>query len=143
MSDSEDFSKITNAYNAAIELWKLASQQIYSRFAAMLTGNSIIIAAIGIIITGSDSPPICLIMGLIIGGLVLSAAWILYMTAGWFVEKHYRRKAIDFERDATGKEIAIRFKDWRSCFFPLATGLTVLVFIAIYVILLENILTGG
>jgi len=87
MSDSEEFDKITNAYRAAMELWKLASQQIYSRFAAMLTGNSIIVAAIGIILTGGDSPPICLIMGLIISGLVLSVAWILYMTAGWCVEK--------------------------------------------------------
>ena len=57
MSNSEGFEKSLHAFNTALELWKLASQQIYSRFSAMLTANSIIIAVIGLAIANNISIP--------------------------------------------------------------------------------------
>lgn len=51
MSTSEEFNRATNAYRAAIELRKLASDQVHSRLSAMLTANTIIVAVTGLAIT--------------------------------------------------------------------------------------------
>ena len=141
MSGSEKFEKATNAYHAAIELWKLASQQIYSRFAAMLTGNSVIIAIIGLAIADKVNIPYCLVKWLIVGGFVLCIVWLLFMIAGWHVEVHYRKKAIEFEKDATGNEIAFPTKGVASWSFMALTIITIIVFMVIYGALLGILLT--
>ena len=141
MGDSEELQKITNAYHAAIELWKLASQQIYSRFAAMLTGNSIIIAIIGLAIADTVDIPYFLVKWLIVSGFILCLAWLFFMIAGWYVEIHYRKKAIEFEKGATEKEIAFPTKGVASWSFMVLTIITIIVFMAIYGALLGILLT--
>jgi len=141
MSGSEEFDKVTNAYHAAIELWKLASQQIYSRFAAMLTGNSIIIAIIGLAITDKVDIPYYLVKWLTVSGFILCVVWLFFMIAGWHVESHYREKAIQFEKDATGKEIAFPTKGVASWSFMALTVITIIVFMVIYGVLLGILLT--
>ena len=145
MSDSEEFDKITNAYQAAVELWKLASQQIYSRFAAMLTGNSIIVAIIGLAVTARIDIPRWLLLGLIIGGFVICVVWAFFVFQGVRVENHYRKKAEEFEGKAipNGKQIAIRLSDKRYWGFREATFLTIIVFVGIYSVLLTFICPGG
>jgi len=141
MGNSEELQKVTNAYHAAIELWKLASEQIYSRFAAMLTGNSIIIAIIGLAIVDKVNIPYCLVKWLIVGGFVLCIVWLFFMIAGWHVEVYYREKAIEFEKDATGKEIAFPLKGVASWSFMVFTIITIIVFMVIYGALLGILLT--
>ena len=138
MSNSDEFEKITNAYNTSIELWKLASEQIYSRFAAMLTGNSIIIAMIGIALADRINIPSYLLRWLIIAGLCLCVLWAFFIWQGTRVENHYRERAEHFEQKAIphGERIAIRRGNIQYVGFKEAAFLTIIVFVAIYVVLL-------
>jgi hypothetical protein len=55
--EEEQRQKAMIGYQIAIELVSLVSREIYSRFNAMLTANSIIIAIIGWAITGCSNLP--------------------------------------------------------------------------------------
>ena len=135
MSNSDEFAKVANAHRTAIDLWNLASQQIYSRFTSMLVGNSVIIALIGLAMGNKFNIPNCVVELLIICGLVLCLIWLGFMVAGCYVELYYRQIAVKFEKQATGEKIAFPSKHLASWSFPVLTGLTVVVFILIYVIL--------
>ena len=139
MDNSDDFHRITNAYSASLELWKLASEQIYSRFAAMLTGNSIIIAMIGIALTDRVNIPVDLLRWLIIAGLCLCLLWGYFIFYGVRVENHYRERAAIFEKKAIphGDSIAIKVGDKKYGNFKAAAFLTVGVFAVIYVVLMS------
>jgi hypothetical protein len=50
-TESDEIKKATYGYNASINLWILASPQIFNRFATMLTANSIVIAVISVLIS--------------------------------------------------------------------------------------------
>ena len=75
MSNSEEFDRATTAYEAAIDLRKLGSDQVLSRLSAMLTANTIIIAVSGLAITNQAKIPPGLIPALISGGLLLCLVW--------------------------------------------------------------------
>ena len=145
MSDSEDFSKITNAYNAAIELWKLASEQIYSRFSAMLIGNSIIIAITGLAITDRVGIPFCLLKWLVAGGWLLCTIWAFFVYQGVRVENHYRERTEHFEKMAipNGEKVAISRSDKTFRGFRLATFFTIAVFVIIYAVLMTILVMRG
>ena len=137
MSNSEEFDKITNAYQAAVELWKLASQQIYSRFAAMLTGNSIIIAAIALAITARVDIPYVFVLALIATGFALCLVWIYFMAHGVRAENKYRRDAERIEKKVVpdGEKIAIPTGDPKYKGFFQAVTIVVYLFVAIYITL--------
>ena len=97
MSESDEFTRLNNAYHTAIELWKLASDQIYTRFSAMLTANSIILAVIGLSITERINIPSWFVWVLIGAGIALCLVWIYFMAQGVRVENYYRRKAETLE----------------------------------------------
>ena len=145
MSGSEEFEKATNAYHAAIELWKLASEQIYSRFTAMLTGNSIIIAITGLAITDRVDIPFCLLKWLVAGGWLLCAIWAFFVYQGVRVENHYRERSEHFEKMAipNGEQVAIPRSDRRFGGFKLATFLTITVFVVIYAVLMTILVIRG
>ena len=137
MSNNDELVKATNAYHAAIELWKLASQQIYSRFAAMLTSNSIIIAAIAIIIT-NENVPFLFVRVFIATGIVLCLVWIYFMAHGVRAENKYRRDAERIEKMAVPdrEEIVIKTSDPKYMGFFQAVTIVVYLFFIIYITLL-------
>jgi len=134
MNESEEFTRLNNAYHTAIELWKLASDQIYSRFSAMLTANSIILAVIGLTISERVDIPSWFVWVLIIGGFVLCLIWIGYMAHGTNTENHYRRIAESLESKVLpdGRQVVIRVDDSRYKGFLPSAFLVVWVFCAIY-----------
>jgi|GEM_PF-3072660 len=143
MSDSEDFTKATNAFRAAIDLMKLGSDQVHSRLSAMLTANTIIIAVSGLAITSQAKIPTNLIAALIGGGLVLCLVWGFFVFHGLQVENYYRHKTEEFEQAAipSGKQLAIRTSNWKYWGYGIATYFTIAVFIGIYATLLFILLT--
>ena len=143
MSNSEEFDRATNAYRAAIELWKLGSDQVHSRLSAMLTGNSIIIAVSGLAIASQTKIPSNLIVALIVGGLLLCVVWGFFVFHGVQVENYYRKKTEEFEKMSipAGTQLAIRTSNWRFWGYGIATYFTIAVFVAIYTALLVILLS--
>ena len=135
---SEEFDKATNAYRAAIELWKLGSDQVHSRLSAMLTVNSIIIAVSGLAIANQIKIASNLIISLIVGGLMLCAVWGFFVFHGLQIENYYRKKTEEFEELSipNGTQLAIRTSNWKFWGYGIATYFTVGVFVAIYTSLL-------
>ena len=136
MNDSNKYTKHLNAFNTSLELWKLASQQIYSRFSAMLTAHSIIIAVIGLAITNSIVIPEYLSKWLIGVGWGLCGVWAFFIVQGIRVEQHYRKKAESYEIEVIpeGKEVLIRYKNYCYRGFSLVTYFTIALFLAIYIV---------
>ena len=145
MSTSEEFDRVTNAYRAAIDLRKLGSDQVHSRLTAMLTSNTIIIAVSGLAITSQTKIPADLIVALISGGLMLCLVWGFFVFHGLQVENYYRIKTEEFEPMAipSGKQLAIRTKNWKAWGYGIATYFTIAVFMAIYSTLLFILLSKG
>jgi hypothetical protein len=138
VSDNDELTKATTAYNTAIELWKLASQEIYSRFAAMLTGNSIIMAIIGLAVTGKVDIEFTLLILLTVAGWVLCIIWGFFVYQGLIVQQHYRERAEYFEQYAIpkGESIVIKrcIKKYRG--FWLRAYSTIGLFAIIYLVLM-------
>jgi hypothetical protein len=86
-------------YQTAIELVSLTSHEIYSRFNAMLTANSIIIAIIGWGIISGDNFPRFLIMFLPIMGMLLCILWGLFVHHGVHWQDQFRKEAIRLEEE--------------------------------------------
>jgi len=120
---------------AALELWKLASQQLYSRFSAMLVANSILLTIIGLSFTDTFTLDANIRIWIIWAGIVVCIAWIIFMVAGWKVESHYRK---EFENDEGVKELTIKIGDWRSISFLIGIGITISVFLTMYFFLLSK-----
>jgi hypothetical protein len=74
------------AYYTAVDLVKLVSQEVYSRFAAMLTLHGPIFAAIGVSLGRSNYHPVpeVIALGLSVAGFVLCLPW------WWFVDHGLR-----------------------------------------------------
>ncbi|MFC2032589.1 hypothetical protein ACFLUS_04415 [Chloroflexota bacterium] len=137
---SEEFQKATNAYNGAIELYKLVSEQFYSRLSSFLAGNSLIIAAIAILITGRIEVPQYVVLSLIIGGLILSCIFIYMVAEARQASISYRKRIAEVEEAATG-QVIVHKGEYN--FFGALTYLTILVFAGIYLTLLVFIVYGG
>lgn len=84
-------------YQTAIELVGLVSQEIYSRFNAMLTANSIIIAIIGLAFTNKYNLPLPVNILLPIAGLILCCLWFLFNEHGVYWQNIFRKEAIRLE----------------------------------------------
>jgi hypothetical protein len=144
MTTTEEFERASQAYRAAIELWKLGSEQVHSRLSAMLTANSIIIAVSGLAIANQTKIPAELIIALIGGGLLLCLVWGFFVFHGIRVENYYRQKTLEFEVMVVpkGTYLAIRTRNWKFWGYGIGTYFTIGVFIAIYSALLYIILSG-
>ena len=145
MSDNQELERAGQAYRAAIELWKLGSDQVHSRLAAMLTANSIIIAVSGLAIANKTQIPSTLIIALIGGGLLLCLVWGFFVFHGIRVENYYRRKTLEFEVLVLprGTNLAIRTGNWKFWGYGIGTYFTIGVFMAIYAVLLYIIITNA
>lgn len=141
----EEFDRATNAYRAAIELWKLGSDQVHSRLSAMLTVNSIIIAVSGLAIANQIKIASNLIIALIVGGLMLCTVWGFFVFHGLQIENYYRKKTEEFEEMSipNGTQLAIRTSNWKFWGYGIATYFTVGVFVAIYTSLLVILINRG
>lgn len=142
-NSSEKDSHIENArvgYQMAIGLVNLVSQEIYSRFNAMLMANSIIIAIIGVSFISEHPFPLIKILSLM--GLVLCVLWILFVNHGFHYQKLYREKAKELEN----KYFTNTFKLFTSDIPTSAwikwlparrvSYIVILVFVVIYIIML-------
>ncbi|MEL7562811.1 hypothetical protein [Dehalogenimonas sp. 4OHTPN] len=137
-SEPREFQKATIAFNTAIEMWKLASEQIYHRFAAMLTGNSIILAVIGLVITDRVHIDSWFIYILIAAGIALCLVWIYFMSHGVRVENRYRQIAERLQRNVIpqNENVLITTDDPKAGGFLEAVTLVVYIFVIIYVAVL-------
>jgi len=86
-------------YQTAVALVSLVSQEIYSRYNAMLTANSIIIAVIGWSLTSGRSMPSFFVMLMPIAGLALCVLWFLFVNHGVYWQHLFRERAIMLEKD--------------------------------------------
>jgi hypothetical protein len=106
--NNEEMQRNSESYRAAISVWKLVSDQIYSRFSAMMTANSIIVFANGWLVTQrieAFSQPLYLAFPGI--GVILSILGILFIWHGYMTEIHYRKLAYKLENACTTEHIAI------------------------------------
>lgn len=85
-------------YRTAIDLVALVSHEIYSRFNAMLTANSIILAIVGWSITVGELSSLLLI-SLPIMGVALCTIWLLYVYHGFYWQDLFREEAKRLERE--------------------------------------------
>lgn len=138
MSNSEEFQKATNGYQTAISLWKLASEQIYSRFGAMLTANSIIIAIAGLIVTSKINFPKPLVLSFIGLGIFLCLLWFCFIRLGVKAENHYRNVAEKIESKCIpdGYKIVIPTSDKRFRGFGSISYITIGIFVLLYICLI-------
>jgi len=95
-AENQGIEKARLGYQTAMQLVGLESQQIYSRFNAMLTANSIIIAIIGWTLKSNDITS-CLPLFLAIGGLILCAIWIIFIRHGVYWQDIWRKEAEKLE----------------------------------------------
>ncbi len=84
-------------YQTAIDLVGLVSHEIYSRFNAMLTANSIILAIIGWIVTSGNLSPYPS-RSLPIAGILLCGAWYLFVAHGVYWQERFREEARRLEQ---------------------------------------------
>lgn len=109
MSTPEELERSSQAYRAAIEFWKLGSDQVHSRLGAMLTANSIIIAVSGLAIANQTKIPSELITALIAGGLLLCLVWGFFVFHGIGVENYYRKKRLNLRQWYCRKTLSWQF----------------------------------
>ena len=141
MSEPEEFKKITNAYNAAISLWRLASEQIYSRFGAMLIGNSIIVAILGGLVFKSELeiPQLSLVLPFL--GIGLCILWFLFIWRGLQVEDRYRKIAETLESRAIPDDVKVAFPTGTRAGFDCFSYVTIAIFVFLYIIIFLLLLT--
>ena len=76
-----------------MQLWNLASKQIYSRFGAMLIANSIMVTAIAM--SHSSLNPFIFI----IPGIFLCILWFFFIYRGLVIEQGYMDRVYDLQKD--------------------------------------------
>ncbi|MBK6796468.1 MAG: hypothetical protein IPG76_06680 [Acidobacteria bacterium] len=125
-----DTAALENArigYQAAINLWIYEGNVIWSRFAAMVSANTIVIATIGIIITSSTSKNRLLLkLGLCAMGLVLCVTWAVLMRRGFQYFRFWLLSARELEDQYLGNSLSMlarvpRFADGEEIVFNSST----------------------
>lgn len=100
MSESRDDPQkedVRIGYQEALRLVGLVSAEIYSRFNAMLTANSIIIAIIGWALTSQRPLPLFLTLLLPFIGVILCSVWFFFVNHGVYWQRLFRKEAIRLE----------------------------------------------
>lgn len=93
LEENQQIEKARIGYQTAVGLVGLVSQEIYSRFNAMLTANSIIIAIIGWTLTREQNLPMPLTILLPVVGLILCSLWFRFVKHGVYWQNLFREKA--------------------------------------------------
>jgi len=146
----EEGQRIENArvgYQMAIGLVNLVSQEIYSRFNAILVANSIIIAIIGFSFTSEH--PFLLIKFLPFMGLSLCVLWFLFVKHGFHYQKFYREKAKELEKQYFADTFKLFTSDIPTSalikWLPArrVSYIVIMVFAVIYIIMLLQIICNG
>ncbi len=83
-------------YQAAVDLWTYEGEQNWARFNVMLVANSVIIAAVTLVLT-SENPLRLLSTVLAIVGLILCFAWFLVTKRGFDYQDYYILSARELE----------------------------------------------
>lgn len=99
--ESSEQDRIENArvgYQAAVNLWTYEGQLIWARFSAMLLANSIVVAVIGIVISGDRALPVFSV-GMPIAGLILCILWWLITKRGFDYYVYWIRSARELEEE--------------------------------------------
>ncbi len=144
MANSDELTKATTGYNAAINLWKLASEQIYSRYSAMLTTNSIFVAIVGVILINKDKVTEFLSLPFIIVGIGMCILWLFFIKRGLSWEKHYMDEARKLEGNSIPANSKIVPTEMRQPYrYSFVFYLTTITFIVLYVVLLIYVSIQG
>lgn len=94
------------AYQVAIDLWAHAGEEVWDRFNVMLVANSIIIAVIGLAITGQRAlPAITVLLPLI--GIVLCALWFVMMKRGFDYQVYFILSARELEEKYLADPVSV------------------------------------
>ncbi len=83
-------------YASAIELYTYEGETIWSRFSAMVIGNSILVAAISQLYI-SDKKPLLLIIALAFTGILLDITWFVLMTRSFAFQDYWLLAARELE----------------------------------------------
>ena len=89
------------AYEKAVQLIALVSQELYSRTNAMLTANGLFFAAIGIVLTkvAGSIPLYVLAIALSIAGFFLCVIWRGFIRHGVYYQEVFRKEAARLEEN--------------------------------------------
>ena len=83
-------------YQAAVDLWTYEGEQNWARFNVMLVANSIIIAVLGLSVTGPNgSPSISIVLSIV--GLILCISWFIITKRGFDYQTYYVLSARELE----------------------------------------------
>jgi len=93
-----EFTKAQLGYQTGIKLISLVSEEIYSRFNAMLTANSIIFAIIGLVLISNNEIKLPLLIILSIIGLAFCRLWYLFNQHGIYWQRQFRKVTIELEK---------------------------------------------
>jgi len=106
-NNNDDIVKAQLGYQVATNMVGILGQEIYSRFNAMLTANSIIVAIIGLIITNKNKLSISLEILFPILGLILCFLWFVFIYNGIYRHRQYRKEAARIEEKYFKKSIRL------------------------------------
>jgi hypothetical protein len=97
--NTEATENIKFGYPILAQVIGLVSQEIYSRFNAMLTANSIIIALIGLLLI-NKSTSFLLLLSLLLSiiGLILCVVWGFFNYHGVYWQDKYKKEAKRIEK---------------------------------------------
>lgn len=96
---NNNFIKAQLGYQTGIQLISLVSEEIYSRFNAMLTANSIIFALTGLVLISNNEIKIQLLIILSIIGLALCELWYLFNKHGIYWQRQFIKETIRIEKE--------------------------------------------
>jgi hypothetical protein len=86
-------------YNTVINLIELVSSEIYSRFNAMLTANSIMLGIIGLLIISNSKYALILIVIFSVAGIFFCYFWSQLIKHGVLWQMHFRDLAKELEKN--------------------------------------------
>ena len=86
------------AYREACASVRLVSQEIYSRFAAMLVANTIVITMVGWVVSRDSDAARRIALTLPVAGIVICWLWFFFTNHGSYWHRVFRSNAIALER---------------------------------------------
>jgi hypothetical protein len=95
-NNSQNVETVRSDYQLAVNLLTSEENGIWTRSNFMLLANSIVIAAISIVLTSKEKPLI-LIKGLPIFGIILCIIWLLLIDRGFSYRKYFILSARELE----------------------------------------------
>jgi hypothetical protein len=86
-------------YSAAIALWQYEGNTIWTKFAAMVAANAILLATLGLLVTSGHNSDLALLRFAVAGlGIVLCSAWLLMTSRSFGYYKYWILSAREIEK---------------------------------------------